>query len=136
MKVLMLILASDGGKDDIYTKLQQIKRLYIHLYPEVDAYFYKADPNLETQHKIIGDTIYIKTKETYPDLWKKLLLILKVFENKLDDYDFISRPNLSTFVIMDRYLNHLQTLPKKCAVVDYNSMVDNPFPFRLDIYSQ
>jgi hypothetical protein len=40
----MLILASDGGKNDIYTKLQQIKRLYVHSYPEVDAYFYKADP--------------------------------------------------------------------------------------------
>ena len=113
MKILMLILASDGGKNDIYTKLQQIKRLYVHSYPEVDAYFYKADPNLETQHKIIGDTIYIKTEETYPNLWEKLLLILKVFENKLDDYDFISRPNLSTFIIMDRYLNHLQSLPKK-----------------------
>ena len=129
MKILMLILASDGGKDDIYTKLQQIKRLYIHLYPEVDAYFYKADPNLETQHKIIGDTIYIKTEETYPDLGEKLLLILKVFENKLDDYDFISRPNLSTFVIMDRYLNHLQTLPKKMCCSGLQFYGGQPIPF-------
>lgn len=129
MKVLMLILASDGGKNDIYTKLQQIKRLYIHSYPEVDAYFYKADPNLETQHKIVGDTIYIKTEETYPNLWEKLLLILKVFENKLDDYDFISRPNLSTFVIMDRYLNHLQTLPKKMCCSGLQFYGGQPIPF-------
>jgi hypothetical protein len=130
MKVLMLILASDGGKDDLYTKLQKVKRLYVHSYPEVDAYFYKADPNLETDHKIIGDIIYVKTEETYPELWKKLLLILKVFENKLDNYDFISRPNLSTFFIMDRYLNHLQSLPKQmcCSGLQFYGRQPIPFP--------
>jgi len=129
MKILMLILASDGGKDDIYTKLQEIKRLYVHSYPEVDAYFYKADPKLETQHKIVGDTIYLKTEETYPNLWEKLLLVLKVFENKLDDYDFISRPNLSTFIIMDRYLNHLQSLPKKLCCSGLQFYGGQPIPF-------
>ena len=43
MKVLMLILASDGGTNDIYTKLQQMKRTYVHRFPEVEAYFYSDD---------------------------------------------------------------------------------------------
>lgn len=130
MKVLMLILASDGGTNDIYIKLQQIKRAYIHRFPQVEAYFYKADPNLATDYQIIDDVIYIKTPETYPNLWKKMWLVLKAFEPRFHEFDYICRPNLSTFIIMERYLQHLTTLPKTrcCSGVTHYGGQPIPFP--------
>ena len=126
----MLILASDGGPNDVYTVLETIKRKYIHSNPCIDAYFYKADPTLEEEYKIVGDIVYVKTEETYPYLWKKFLLVLKAFENRLGDYDFICRPNLSTFIIIDRYIKHVETLPKNrsCSGVVYYCGQPSPFP--------
>jgi Rps23 Pro-64 3,4-dihydroxylase Tpa1-like proline 4-hydroxylase len=129
-KVLMLILANDGGKDNIYTKLQEVKRMYIHSKSNIEAYFYKADPTLEKDYKISGDTIYVKTEEKYPELWKKFWLVLKAFEHRFDEFDYICRPNLSTFIILDNYLEHLETLPKTncCSGVIHYGGQPIPFP--------
>jgi len=126
----MLILASDGGKDNIYDKLQDIKRKYVHGNEEIEAYFYKANENLETDYEIIGDTVYVKTEEKYPDLWKKFWLTLKVFEKRLNEFDFISRPNLSTFFIVDRYLHYLKNLPREkcCSGLIFYGGQPIPFP--------
>jgi hypothetical protein len=129
-KILMLILASDGGKDNIYTILQNVMRKYIHTNPNIEAYFYKADPNIHDEYVISGDTIYVKTVETYPNLWKKFWLALKAFENRLDEFAYISRPNLSTFIILDRYLKHLEALPKTrcCSGIQFFACQPIPFP--------
>lgn len=128
MKVLMLILSNDDN--NLYSILEKIKRIYIHNYSEIDAYFYKANPNLDTEYKIVDDIIYVKTEETYPELWVKLKLVLKVFENNLSDYDFICRPNLSTFIILDRYLKHLESLPRDncCSGIKFFGGQPIPFP--------
>ena len=129
-KILMLILANDGGKDNIYTILQNIMRKYIHTNPNIEAYFYKADPNIHDEYVISGDTIYVKTVETYPNLWKKFWLVLKAFENRLDEFAYITRPNLSTFIILDRYLKHIETLPKTrcCSGIQFFGGQPIPFP--------
>jgi len=126
----MLILASDGGTDDLYTHLQALQRYYVHSKPNVDAFFYKADPTLEKDYDISGDTIYVKTIEQYPKLWKKFWLLLKALEDRLDNYDYICRPNLSTFIVMDRYLKHVQTLPRKncCSGITHYGGQPIPFP--------
>jgi hypothetical protein len=109
----MLILASDGGQQEIYTYLQTVWRRYMHTRPdEIEAYFYKANPNLQNEYEIEGDTIWVKCKENYPLLWNKFVRVLRVFKDRLHEYDFICRPNLSTFFILDNYLNHLRGLPK------------------------
>ena len=130
MKILMLILASDGGNNNLYNKLQNIKRKYIHDNPNVEAYFYKADPNISEDFVISGDTVYLKTNENYPYLWKKFWLVLKAFENRLHEFDYISRPNLSTFIVMDRYLNYLETLPREkcCSGIEFYGGQPIPFP--------
>ena len=131
MKILMLILASDGGKDNLYTKLQDIMRRYIHSNHSIEAYFYKADPGITEDYLISGDTIYLKTEETYPNLWKKFWLVLKAFENRLDEFSYIARPNLSTFIILERYLTFLETLPKTnvCSGIKFFTRPHyTPFP--------
>jgi len=130
MKVLMLILASDGGENPLYSTLETLKRTYVHSNPYIDAYFYKADPTLDADWKIVGDTIYVKTEETYPYLWKKFWLVLQAVEHRLCDYDFVCRPNLSTFMILDRYMKHVETLPKErcCSGVVFYGGQTIPFP--------
>jgi hypothetical protein len=129
-KILMLILANDGGKNNIYTILQNIMRKYIHTKPNIEAYFYKADPNIHDEYVISGDTIYVKTVETYPNLWKKFWLVLKAFENRLHEFAYITRPNLSTFIILDRYLKHIEMLPKTrcCSGIKFFGGQPIPFP--------
>jgi len=130
MKILMLILSNDGGPRNLYSKLEEIKRLYIHSYTEIEAYFYKCNPLLESDYEIIGDTVYLKTEEKYPELWKKFWLVLKAFEERLHEFDFICRPNLSSFIIMDRYLQHLQEIPKNqfCSGLKFFGGQPIPFP--------
>ena len=126
MKILMLILASDAP---LYQMLQKIKKKYLFFHPNIEAYFYKGDPNLDCEHKIVGDTLYVKTEERYPMLFEKFVLALKAFERKLDSFDFISRPNLSTFILLSRYLKHLETLPRKMCCSGLKFYGGQPIPF-------
>ena len=114
MKVLFLIVASEDREDELYCRLQYLSwRRYIHSRPdEVEAYFYKANPNLNTDFYIEGDTVYVKCIEEYPRLMKKFWLVLKAFESRLGEFDYICRPVLSSFIVLDRYLEHLNTLPR------------------------
>ena len=129
-KVLMLILASDD-KGGIYSKLQGIMRQYVHSKSDaIEAYFYMADPSISDDYKIVGDTIYVKTVETYPNLWKKFWMTLKAFEGRLDEFSFICRPNLSTFFLIDRYLSFCRSLPttRCCSGLVFYGGQPIPFP--------
>jgi hypothetical protein len=130
MKILMLILANSGGKDNLYDKLVAIKRKYVHSSPFIESYFYICDENLENDFKIVDDIVYVKSKENYPYLWEKLYLVLKAFENRLDEFDYICRPNLSSFIIIDRYLNYVKNLPKSryCGGLKFYGGQPIPFP--------
>ena len=119
MKILMLILASNGGEKEIYTRLQyEIWRNYMHLYPDViDAYFYKCNPLITEEYIIDGDTVYVKCDNSYPITLKRLQLVLKAFN--LDEYDFILRPNLSSFFILDKYIEYMYTIPTVNTCTSY-----------------
>ena len=121
MKVLFLIVASDDRADELYSRLQYLSwRRYIHSRPgEIEAYFYKANPNLNTDFYIEGDTVYVKCIEEYPRLMKKFWLVLKAFESRLCEFDYICRPVLSSFIVLDRYLEHLKTLPRQNMCLAY-----------------
>ncbi len=126
----MLVLASNGGKDNLYDKLQKIKRKYIHSSSEIESYFYICEPTMDCEFKIVDDIVYVKSEENYPYLWEKLYFALKAFENRLDEFDFICRPNLSSFIIIDRYLNYVKNLPKTkyCGGLKFFGGQPIPFP--------
>ena len=99
MKVLFLILASDSP---IYSTLQNVWRAYISSRPEtIEAYFYKANPSLKTDYEFDGDTLWVKCPENLNSVARKLKAALKVFESRLDEFDYICRPNLSSFFIIE-----------------------------------
>jgi hypothetical protein len=113
MKVLMLILANDGGPNELYTHLQYRSwRNYMHSNPEIEAYFYKANPNLTQDYYFEGDVLWVKCIEQYPRLWNKHLLALRAFKERLNDFDYICRPDLGAFLVYDRYIDFIKSQPK------------------------
>ena len=132
MKVLMLILASDGGPNQLYTHLQHRSwKQYIHSRPEIEAYFYKANPNLTQDYYFEGDVLWVKCIEQYPKLWNKFILALGAFKNRLHEFDYICRPDLSAFLVLERYLDYLKIQPKTkmCSGTTLFDSVRSPFKY-------
>lgn len=111
MKILILVLASDT--EQIYKEFQTIWRLYMKSNPNIDCYFYKGDPNLETEFKIDTDTLWIKIDESLETVYDKTMKTFEYFSENLNQYDFVFRTNLSSFIVMNKYVEYCHTLPKE-----------------------
>jgi hypothetical protein len=132
MKILLLIMTSDGGTGNLYTRLQyEIWRKYMHSMPDkIESYFYKANPNIEESY-IEGDTVYVKCEEKYPSaLWKKLFLTLKLFELRFHEFDYIYRPTVSSFIVLERLYKELLDKPRTryCVSPTYEIWEDSLEP--------
>jgi hypothetical protein len=110
MKVLMLIL---GGGDGHYQTLREFWETYMNSSDQIEAYFYRGDPTLATLHEFRGNTLYVKCGDGYWDVVKKLQMALQVFEPRFGEFDYICRPNLSSFWIFDRYLTAIAPRPRE-----------------------
>jgi hypothetical protein len=115
MKVLVLILSSNG--EPIYLELQKIWRKYMHRSAIFECYFYTADNTLETEWKLDGDTLYVKCPDDLEHVAEKMRLAFKAFEHRFHEFDYIFRPNLSSFIIFERYARFLEGTPKETHVV-------------------
>jgi len=109
MKVLVLILASNN--EQLYMDLQGIWRKYMHRSDVFECYFNVADPNLEGDWRIDGDTLYVKCPEDLNWTAEKMRLGFSAFESRLHEFDYILRTNLSSFIIFDRYRAFLECVP-------------------------
>lgn len=114
LRILMLILASDA--EPIHIEFQKSWRRYMHRNSQVECYFYKGDPNLDCESKIVDDTLWIKIQENLNNVYEKTVRAFKYFEKDLEKYDYVFRPNLSSFVAIDKYLQYCATIPKKRLV--------------------
>ena len=118
LKILNLIIASD--QYPIYLEFQSTWRSYMHLYPGIiESYFLKCNPKLKTVCEIDKDIIWSKFHDGWPpqsaSIINKTLVALEKLYNKLDEFDYILRTNLSSFYIFPRFLEFLENLPKnKC----------------------
>jgi hypothetical protein len=110
MKILVLILASDNS--DIYIKLQQLWRRIICLDSNIESYFIKADPNIHEEIVCIEDTIYVKCEETYKNITYKSKKAFDFFSERISEFDYIFRTNVSSFIDFKKYKNWLNRLPK------------------------
>ena len=119
MKILVLILASDNS--DIYIKLQELWRRMICLDLNIESYFIKADPNIHEEIVCIEDTIYIKTEETYKNIPYKSKKAFEFFKETINDYDYIFRTNISSFIDFKKYKRWLNRLPKHSV---YNGSIN------------
>jgi hypothetical protein len=123
----MLVVASDT--DYIHIKEQELWKLYMKTHPNVDCYFYKGDTSIGVPAKMIDDyTLLINIEETYENIYEKTMLALEFFEDKLDQYDYIFRTNLSSFVIFDRYIKHCESFSDKVACSAVVGYLPHKFP--------
>lgn len=120
----MLILASDGP---IYKKFQDAWELYMKSNPHIDCYFYKGSSDIEG---LVGNTLYIKIEDTLDTVYEKTLRAFAFFRPQLHKYDFVSRPNLSSFVDFELYVRFCRRLPttRCCAAVIGHHESGIPFP--------
>jgi len=118
IKVLMLIIATDIFL--LYRNLISILRAYLPFYKgNVEYYFLHARPEedsvwkgTENDYKIIDDCLYIKGQETFrPGILDKTIKGMKIFN--LDNYDFFIRTNLSSFFVLDKFLQFLSIMPRR-----------------------
>ena len=109
MKILCLILASDTTPD--YVRFQSVWRKFMNTYPKVDCYFYKGHPDLSQSEFLEDKTLWIKISESLDTVYEKTLRAFEYFVPKLDEYDFVYRSNLSTFVSFQHMLEFCAELP-------------------------
>ena len=109
-RILMLILASDNN--EIFLEHQRIWRSYMHTHPSVKALFYKANPLLESEHSIVDDVLWVRCEETLDTVYEKTLKAFDAVKPSLHHYDFVFRPNLSSFVVLEKYVEFCMDLPR------------------------
>lgn len=110
-KLLFLILASDN--DNLYVEFQNCWKILMGIYPEIDYYFIKYRLDIDDDIIISDHNIYFKGNESLiPGCLNKTIYSLRYFYNKLDTYDYICRPNVSSYIYIPNYYKYISTLPK------------------------
>lgn len=113
VKILMLILACDS--QPYYKYFQNAWRLRMHNHPgAIEAWFYKANPHQEDPVHVDAatSTVSVKMAENWDSIYPKFLATLQHFAPRLHEFDYLFRPNLSSFVLLDRYLAQAKTWPR------------------------
>lgn len=127
MKILMLILASDDT--EIYLRLQDMWRSYMKSNPSVDCYFYKGDPHMKDAYKLTDDTLYIQIHDLFETVYEKTLRAFRYFEKELYKYDFVYRTNVSSFVVLNKYVDYCTRIPRErfvSAVIGVHGLISFP----------
>lgn len=117
-KVVILIITSP---DDLYDNLKKIARIWDNSHPDVKSFFIECDPEI-TSVVCEDDTIYVPGFDGFglPIIKKTIEAMRYVSENY--DYDFIYRTNISSFLILDRFVNFVDKLPRSGI---YNGVIGN-----------
>jgi hypothetical protein len=127
-RILVLILASDTNY--IYLEFQKLWRQYMNKYPNIDCYFYKAMPDIAEEAVLVSDdTLHVKCAESLETCYEKMLKAFEFFKPKFNQYDFIFRTNLSSFVYFDRYLELVKDWPTSNFCAAMVKQIDNGMPF-------
>jgi len=108
MKVLVLILASNS---EDFNQFEELWRKYMKIDSDFECYFIKADPTITNTTEERDNTIFVKTLELYENIFYKSQQALKYFENRISEFNYIFRTNLSSFIVFSKYKNWLHTLP-------------------------
>lgn len=111
-KAIFLIISSEDL--EVYKQFKTISQKYYDLFPQDMKYFYmEMDENLDEDIKEVGNHLYVKGKESHiPAIYIKTRKAIE-YVNKHYDYDFIFRPNLSSFYNVPNILKFLDALPKQ-----------------------
>jgi hypothetical protein len=107
MKILISILACEG--DGHYVALENaIRETWGSEKSKhediVDIIYYYGDPSLESDFKLEGDKLWVKSSEGYFNTWNKTLMMFD-FISKNYKFDYLFRTNLSSYVDLKNLQN-------------------------------
>ena len=93
----------------------------MHLDPDhVEAYFFKANPDLDIECEIQGDIIWSKCPTSiYPGAMQKALLSMELLLPRIQEFDYVVKVTVSSFFCFSRLFDFLESLPRTgcCSAV-------------------
>ncbi len=107
MKILHLVLYS---KSDEYDRMKSITNNFYKNYKNIDTYYYYFDNLITNNYEIKENDLLIKGTETYiPGILDKTIKAFQYFKmtNKLNNYDYILRSNISSVINFDKLIDIL-----------------------------
>lgn len=134
MKILILIISNDHHPFD---QLQTYNwDRFMKINTDIDCYYLKEKPELETNYKLDGNNLYLKmTPHYYISIYQKTIEALSIL--KYQEYDFIIRTNMSSFLIKDRLVKYLEKLPRIGVYAGCKSYYTDKFQiFSPEVYQQ
>ena len=110
MKLLILIIYN---KNDIFDRMLELQRKYIHNNENIDAYFITLNEEQGEDIVLIDDIIYIKGQEGFLNILYKTNQALHYLINILNkEYDYVVRTNISTNIYFKNLISYLETAPR------------------------
>ena len=106
MKILHLVLYS---KSEYYDKMKTItKEFYKNYNISVDTYYYYFDNTISNDYELVDNDLKIKGVESFiPGILDKTIKAFKYFQNKIDNYNYVIRSNISTVINFDKIIELL-----------------------------
>jgi hypothetical protein len=111
-KNLVLIISSDD--QPVYRLHKESWRIYMNAFEgDFESYFLQYDDSLKEEFYLDGDTLWLKGKESVcPGCLEKTVKAFQYFLNRKEEFDYVIRPNLSSFIILPRLKDFLKDKPK------------------------
>lgn len=110
-----LILVVSSHNETVYSSHKDSWRRYMHAFEkDFESYFIEFDPHLQQPYTLEGDTLKMRGEESIvPGVLDKTLLALKYFENRFDQFEFVIRPYVSSFLVYPRLKKYLKRQQKE-----------------------
>lgn len=93
MKILCLIIDSEGPWRQTYAAHRQLWNAVLDRNPDVEGYFLRSDPSLASDYAVTSRVFATRGEERYDTILAKTL---KAIEVLLGDHDYVLRTNLSS----------------------------------------
>ncbi len=111
MKILILSIYNEN---DIYNKMLEIQKKYIHKKDNIDVYFIKYG-NHDEEIVVNNNIISFKGDESPMKITKKTIMALDYLLNiEQKKYDFVIRTNVSTIINLNNLEKYLENVPNEC----------------------
>jgi len=115
VKILVLIIA--GGRWPQYTEYEKKWRRYMSFYPEIEYCFLKMNPGLKEEFSKNEDVLEFKGEEKLSNIWFKTVEGLRYYKDRLGEFDYVLRANLSSFFEWERLNKYLEDKPRENTVI-------------------
>lgn len=124
-KSLILIASSDT--ELVYKVHKQSWRRYMNAFEDqFECYFVEFCTDLTTPYLLKNNILKIQGQESYiPGIFDKSFKALEFFQDRLSEFDYIIRPNLSSFLILPRLKKFLDHQTKKSFYAGPQSVFKN-----------